>query len=101
MPEETTGNEQRMGVAVRVRGRVQGVSFRQYTERQAQRLGVTGWVRNEADSSVSGEFYGPAEAVQALLAWCHSGPPLARVERVESSPLPLPADPPAGFGVKF
>ena len=70
-------------VDVTVSGRVQGVSFRAYTQQEAFRLGVTGWVSNEPDGTVAGHFEGPAAAVDALVAWCHEGPRLARVERVD------------------
>lgn len=69
-------------VDVTVTGRVQGVSFRYYTVEQARRLGVTGWVRNEPDESVALHAEGPAEAVDALLEWCRTGPTLARVRNV-------------------
>lgn len=69
-------------VEVRVTGRVQGVSFRYYTQHQARRLGVTGWVRNEPDGSVAGHFEGPSEAVDQLVAWCRRGPAYAEVEDV-------------------
>ncbi|MFC4784424.1 acylphosphatase [Nocardioides sp. MAHUQ-72] len=72
----------RKAVDVRVTGRVQGVAFRMYTEQQAHRLGVAGWVRNEPDGSVGGHFEGDAEAVDALVGWCSSGPPMARVQHV-------------------
>lgn len=70
-------------VDVVVRGRVQGVSFRAYAEAEAGRLGVTGWIRNEPDGSVAGHFEGDPDAVDALLAWCRSGPRPARVEAVD------------------
>lgn len=69
-------------VQARVTGRVQGVSFRWYTQEQARRLGVTGWVRNELDGSVLLHAEGDDEAVDALVAWCHEGPGLARVRDV-------------------
>ena len=69
-------------VQARVSGRVQGVSFRWYTEEQARRLGVTGWVRNEPDGSVLVHAEGDDEAVDALVAWCRTGPSLARVSDV-------------------
>lgn len=68
-----------------VTGRVQGVFFRQSTRAEAQRLGLTGYARNNADGSVSIEAEGPAEALDALAAWCQQGPPAARVDRVEVS----------------
>ena len=63
-------------------GRVQGVSFRWYTEQQARELGVNGWVRNEPDGSVALHAEGDVEAVDALVEWCRTGPALARVRNV-------------------
>jgi len=68
--------------AATVTGRVQGVSFRYHTVRQAERLGLTGWVRNQEDGSVRLEAQGPQEAVEELLAWLQHGPPAARVDGV-------------------
>ena len=69
-------------VHVTVTGRVQGVSFRWYTEERARELGVTGWVRNEPDGSVALHAEGADEAVDALVEWCRTGPALARVRNV-------------------
>jgi len=70
-------------VHVIVHGRVQGVAFRHYTMRRALELGVCGWVRNMPDGRVEGLFEGDEPAIQALVEWCRSGPPAARVERVD------------------
>lgn len=67
---------------MRVTGRVQGVSFRYYTQAQAQRLGVAGWVRNEPDESVLLHAEGEDGRVDSLVEWCRSGPPAARVRHV-------------------
>ena len=75
-------------VRVVVRGRVQGVAFRHNTILRAEKLGVSGWVRNLADGSVEGLFEGDETAVQALVEWCRSGPPAARVERLDVSQEP-------------
>jgi len=69
-------------VHVTISGRVQGVCFRFETQRAAQRLGVHGWVRNTPDGRVEGLFEGTPEQVDALVAWCQDGPPLARVSEV-------------------
>ena len=69
-------------VDVRVQGLVQGVSFRYHTQKQASRLGVRGWVRNEPDGSVAGHFEGEREAVDALVEWCRQGPIGSRVTAV-------------------
>ena len=69
-------------VQARVTGRVKGVSFRWYTERRARELGVVGWVRNEPDGSVLLHAEGEDDAVDALVAWCRTGPSMARVSDV-------------------
>lgn len=69
-----------------IRGRVQGVGYRDAMRSEARRLGVTGWVRNRHDGSVEAVVQGPAEAVEALMQWVHRGPPLAMVLRVEAFP---------------
>jgi acylphosphatase len=70
-------------VEVRVTGRVQGVSFRWYAVREASRLGLAGWVRNEPDGAVAAHLEGPDDAVEAMLDWCRHGSPAAHVQRVE------------------
>jgi acylphosphatase len=70
-------------VSVIVQGRVQGVAFRHYTCQRALELGVTGWVRNLPDGAVEGLFEGDGAAVAALVEWCRSGPPAARVDRLD------------------
>jgi DNA ligase D-like protein (predicted 3'-phosphoesterase) len=69
-----------------VRGQVQGVWFRDSTQRRALELGVRGWVRNLADGAVQIHAEGPAGAVDELVAFLREGPPLARVTRVELEP---------------
>ena len=78
--------------AATVTGRVQGVSFRYATVRQATRLGVTGWVRNTAVGSVELEAQGEPTAVEALLRWAETGPLGARVDRLAVTPRPLAED---------
>jgi acylphosphatase len=70
---------------IRVHGRVQGVYFRQTTAQEANRLGVRGWVRNLPDGDVEALIEGPPEDVDRLIAWCHHGPPAARVDDVSVS----------------
>ncbi len=73
------------GIAVRavVRGRVQGVGYRDATVRRARRLGAMGWVRNEDDGSVLVHAEGSEEAVEGLLAFLREGPRGAQVDEVE------------------
>ncbi|KAB7784974.1 acylphosphatase [Methylorubrum populi] len=68
-----------------IRGRVQGVSYRAWTKKQADRHSVAGWVRNRPDRTVEALFSGPAEAVETLLAACRRGPFAARVDGIEVS----------------
>lgn len=70
---------------LRIRGTVQGVGYRYALRREAQRLGLVGWVRNRADGSVEALVHGEAADVDALVAWARSGPPAARVAEVEAS----------------
>lgn len=83
------------GAVVRVRavvaGRVQGVWFRESCRREAERLGVTGWVRNRGDGSVEIEAQGNQAAVGALVTWAHEGPRLAVVESVAVEALAVEA----------
>jgi acylphosphatase len=79
--------------SARVRGRVQGVGYRDACAREAERLGVRGWVRNRLDGSVEALMLGPTDRLSALAEWLHCGPPAARVDAVEVTPLapPFPA----------
>ena len=68
-----------------IRGRVQGVFFRYSTKDKADSIGVFGWVRNLRDGSVEAVVEGEKNKVEDLVAWCHHGPPHARVTQVEVS----------------
>ncbi|MCX7962774.1 MAG: acylphosphatase [Burkholderiales bacterium] len=68
-----------------LRGRVQGVGFRQAMQREALARGCTGWVRNRRDGSVEAVVQGAPEAVESLVAWARRGPPAARVDELRES----------------
>ena len=72
-----------MIIQVVVRGRVQGVGYRAWTEMMAAAQGVEGWVRNRRDGSVEAVFAGAEEAVLAMIALCRAGPPGARVDAMD------------------
>lgn len=77
-------------VVVRVEGVVQGVFFRDYTQREARSLGLSGWVRNRADGTVETVLEGEAGKVTQMIAWLHLGSPQAKVRKVlvsEEQPL--------------
>jgi acylphosphatase len=65
-----------------VSGRVQGVFYRAAAQREAERLGLTGWVRNLSDGRVELVVSGPPDTVEALRQWLHKGPPRAVVTEV-------------------
>ncbi len=77
---------------LRITGRVQGVWYRGATEREAQRRGVNGWVRNLPDGSVEALLEGAPEAVRGLAAWCRTGPSGARVAQVVETREPARGD---------
>lgn len=82
-----------------VSGRVQGVSYRDWTVRTAQRLGLKGWVRNLHDGRVEILAEGEDDAIGQLIDACRDGPPLARVEHVAAVPdIDKPAK---GFTKRF
>ncbi len=75
--------EQRLHLLIS--GRVQGVWYRASTLARARELGLTGWVRNLAGGRVEAVAEGPRPQLDALLAWCHDGPVLARVDGIETT----------------
>jgi acylphosphatase len=66
-----------------IRGQVQGVGFRAWTEYTALERGLQGWVRNCRDGSVEALFIGAADVVTAMIAACRRGPRGARVDGVD------------------
>jgi len=72
-------------VHVIVKGLVQGVCFRDYTRREAERLLVTGWVRNCPDGTVETMVSGENERVAAMIKWLRKGSPHAEVTALEIS----------------
>jgi acylphosphatase len=77
-------SEKLLRLHARVYGRVQGVNFRYYTQREANRLGLSGWVANRFDGSVEVVAEGERQGLQGLLQYLHRGPPSARVDRVQA-----------------
>ena len=71
-------------VHVRIEGRVQGVGYRAFVERNALALGLEGWVRNRRDGSVEAIFQGPDDNIDEMLGLCRRGPPASAVTGVET-----------------
>ncbi|MFW6337504.1 MAG: acylphosphatase [Alkalispirochaetaceae bacterium] len=82
---------EKRAVKANVKGRVQGVGFRYSTQRQARRLGVNGWVRNERDGTVTVVAEGPKPAVDEMLRWLNEGPGFAKVAEVTVNDYPYEA----------
>jgi acylphosphatase len=70
--------------ALRIHGKVQGVTFRASSKEKADELGLAGWVKNNPDGTVSCEVCGAESDVDAFVEWCKEGPRYARVEEVRS-----------------
>jgi len=78
-----------------IRGRVQGVGFRDWMIVRAQALGLSGWVRNRADGGVEALVAGDTDAVEEMMRLCRRGPRMAQVSSIEED-LAEPPDQP-GF----
>jgi acylphosphatase len=83
----------RKAVRAIVHGRVQGVGFRDWVQREATARGLDGWVRNRADGTVEAVFAGPGPDVESMVDACRRGPSQARVTSIDIDPTP---DPPPG-----
>ncbi|CCV15259.1 acylphosphatase [Mesorhizobium sp. STM 4661] len=90
--------EERRAIRVSIGGRVQGVSFRVWTLREAERLGLAGWVRNEDDGSVTALIVGAEGAVSAMMTRFWKGPGGASVSSVTSENVD-PSGEPRGFEI--
>ena len=73
-------------VLSKITGRVQGVGYRAWVQREATKRGLVGWVRNCLDGSVEAVFSGPEEDVIDMMMACYMGPPAADVTAVVSDP---------------
>lgn len=90
-------DDRHISVRVRIEGRVQGVSYRYWTESVAAELSLTGWVRNRRDGSVEALLAGPADDVRQMLERCRDGPRAAHVTAV--TVLEEGAESPSGFEI--
>ena len=70
-------------VHIFVSGRVQGIFFRENTKKKAQKLRITGWVRNLSDGRVEAVFEGEKDKIEDLVNWAKKGPMFAKVDGVE------------------
>ncbi|HET9429840.1 MAG TPA: acylphosphatase [Chitinophagaceae bacterium] len=75
--------------SIKVKGRVQGVFYRQSAREKAEELGLTGVVKNEDDNGVGIIASGSKEQLDQLVKWCWQGPPRAEVDQVEIEEIPV------------
>ncbi|MCF8365812.1 MAG: acylphosphatase [Bacteroidales bacterium] len=75
-------------VILNISGRVQNVGFRYHTRKTAQKLNISGFVKNQTNGSVYVEAEGEEENLDQFIIWCKSGPSWARVDNVSIQPLP-------------
>ena len=78
---------------------MQGIGFRFSARVEAQRLGITGWVRNRSDGAVEAEIEGEPSAIDAMLGWFDEGPPGASVSTMSASEIAPTGEP--GFTVTY
>lgn len=90
--------DDRRAVLVNVTGQVQGVSYRAWACAEARRSGLSGWVRNEADGSVTALLVGPDTMVTAMVGRLRQGPPSASVSNIVSRETTLQKEP-VGFTI--
>jgi acylphosphatase len=74
--------EAKQRVHVIISGKVQGVFFRAETQRAAEAVGISGWVRNRRDGTVEAVMEGEPDKIRKMLNWCRKGAPLSRVDKV-------------------
>ncbi|USP80100.1 uncharacterized protein yc1106_07374 [Curvularia clavata] len=86
-------------IQYKVEGRVQGVNFRSFTQKQARSLGVTGYVTNASDGSVQGEAQGSEDKINDFIQHLNKGPPASSVSKVDHSDIATKADE-SGFSVQ-
>jgi len=76
-----------MAWRITIRGRVQGVGYRDAMIEAAQALSITGWVRNRRDGTVEALVQGDERSVERLLEWCRCGPPASRVSAIATQEI--------------
>lgn len=81
MTNQSASSTQRAHIFIE--GRVQGVGFRYFTKTNAQKIGLTGWVKNRADGRVEAIFEGPKEEVLTMIEQCQKGPRASEVNNID------------------
>jgi acylphosphatase len=100
MNDQNSADTKQQRIEATVRGRVQGVAFRHYTQVEANRLKLKGWVANRGDGSVRVVAEGPEPGLRRLAAWLQVGPPAAYVEEADIRWMPAAGEF-QGFEIRF
>ncbi|CAA9957306.1 hypothetical protein CFE70_000870 [Pyrenophora teres f. teres 0-1] len=79
-------------IQYKVEGRVQGVNFRSFTQKQARSIGITGFVTNASDGSVQGEAQGSEDKINDFIQHLNKGPSAASVSKVDQSDMSTKSD---------
>lgn len=79
----------RINKSISIYGKVQNVGFRFYTQKQAKKQNISGYVKNKADGSVFIEAEGEEEDIALFELWCRQGPNWARVDKIQANSGPL------------
>ena len=87
-------------IIITVKGKVQGVCFRHYTQKKATELGVFGYVKNQSDGSVTIVAEGLNDSIQKLLNWASNGPSHSRVDSIEHNEQ-IYQDEFEGFNIRY
>lgn len=90
----------RKRVVTRVEGLVQGVYFRDYAQKEARGLELSGWVRNRPDGTVEVVLEGEAEKIEQMIVWLHTGSPQAEVKEVQMTEE-QPLDDKTAFAIRY
>lgn len=77
-----------ISVSIRIKGKVQGVFFRKFTQQAAIKYAISGYVKNLPDGDVQVEATGNESDMNKFIEWCHTGSPLSKVEEVIVTDLP-------------
>ena len=86
---------------ISIKGSVQGIFFRSEAREKARAFGLAGWVKNEADGSVTACAQGPSDPLEQFIRWCRQGPPGAKVEKINVNYTDNPAEKLTGFEIKY
>lgn len=79
--------EPMVSILITIEGRVQGVGFRQWITKNAEKSHITGWVRNRPNHTVEALFHGPESIVRELIQRCYTGPSLCYVKKITEFPM--------------